>query len=1275
MGKVELVRLLRRTYIGDEYLAKYNDTYKRVRFLEKDLFNCFIEIFPKLKRLNLEKVLLPDSYFVEKDKFVLIYPYGGEEPLSPKDMNTLLFKTWVYDLLRDLVHVKLPVPVLGKSDFLKGNTFLYIPSFHCPRKVPEDLEGVFIAPEFLEDGKMYPSSTVYVFGKFLESLGEKIPDFVKEKPQDRTLHFVPIKHTGYLRRIFTTPYIDRPERKRILEIISSYEKRRRVHVMELIGPQRVGKTFLLSVLKEDLEREGYTTLEISSFEDFLDLLKGRFGSVEKDDVITMLGEMSFLDKIAILIDDYQNVDLRLKALITQLKEDFKPRVPVIVILASIKETRIADETVEIRPFSEETMRELLRTTLKAEVEKGLVTFVQKLSKGLPGYAIELIKYLINRDYIEEKDGTWRLTRRTIEGLNFQNFLKEHLEDIDETTRILASEMAILGQEFTDKDLRYLSSITGRSYEDYRRIVETLEGKGLILHTSIGHRFILKEVWEHFYNTMPDEKRRVIHEKFMEVASPLKLIYHSAMLGKEITGIVRVINRIRKEFWKYEKSKEFLELLKVVEELLGGRESYSVVSLKMKLLDRFGKIPLIKDLKLPRKEYCWYWCFLQESFSRNPAAILKEFQKRSEGLTSFEKFKAIVTILRCHVRRGGVPDRSIVDMGDGIIKSFHRVHKNFSYYEALYYLYLSQLFNDEHSLIKALEIAEKESFLDVLMNVYVNYGSTMLNLNLAQKYYIKALEIAKSLEDLNNVLIPQSNLAWIALYTSDVGGFFRKLSELRKLCHFLGNDEILAYTYFLEGSHHCYNRELEEALEDFDVEYKIEERAGIAHRSLRAKVTCLAYNGDIEKAREILRSDDPAFDHPFFRNFRDMILASNDEEFLKVWKVRLEEKIVYFNEEIAVIFAEKLAFLDPEGFESFLYELEKRNAESGIRLSLAQVYEAFGRFYSKLGKNFKAERCFRKAIAIYDEIGYEGASKYIRNFIEYEPGITTISRVDVLSTLRASRAEFEITRILEIMAYKLADFVPYEGVIMKILTGESEEVCGFKLGKVRELKEDSISFNPLQICFEDRIDDEHLLRMCVNLGNIKVDKSTVWQMVELVEFVENLLLLNLRNSLYRQKSMYDSLTGLYSRWYFMERLYEEFSRVRRYGGVLSVAMCDIDNFKRVNDRYGHLTGDSVLKSIGKILRENTRFSDVVGRYGGEEFSIIFPNTSPDRATLALEKLRKIVEEHDFDGVKITMSFGCSSFPKGGIRTPEDLLAKADEALYVAKCKGKNRVVSL
>jgi len=1235
-----------------------------------------MEIFPKLKRLNLEKVLLPDSYFVEKDKFVLIYPYGGEEPLSLEDMKELPFKTWIYDLLRDLVHVKLPIPVLGRSDFLKGSTFLYLPSFYCPRKVPKDFGEVFIAPEFLEYGKMYPSSTVYVFGKFLESLGERIPDFVRENPQDRILHFVPIKRTGYLKRIFTTPYIDRPERKEILKTISQSERKRKVHVIELVGPQRVGKTFLLSVLKEDLEERGYTTLEVNSLEDLIDFLKREKRSVEENDIITMLEEMGFLDKIAILVDDYHNVDLKLKALITQLKEDFKPRIPIIVLATATRKIGVGDRTIEVKPFSEGMMEELLKTTLKGDVEKELVVLVQKLSKGLPGYAIELIKYLMNRDYIEEKDGVWHLTKGTIEGLNFQNFLEEHIEDIDETVKVIASEIAILGQEFTDKDLHHLSYITGRPYEDYRKIVETLENKDLILHTSVGHRFILKEVWEYFYRIISDEKRRYIHEKFLKVASPVKLIYHSTMLGRKTAGIVGVINYIRRNFWSYERSKEFLELLKMVEELLDKRESYAAISLKIKLFDRLGRISSIKSLKLPDKGYYWYWKFLQESFSKSPSTILKEFQKKSEELVPFEKFKSIVTILRCYSRRGGIPGKNILDMGERILKSARTTHRDFSYYEALYYLHSFSLFNNENSLMKALEIAERESFLDVLMGVYVNYGSTMLNLNLAKRYYIKALEIAKCLEDPNSILTPQANLAWIALYSSDVGDLFKKLSELRRLCYFMGNDEILAYTYFLEGNYHCYNREVEEALEDFDVEYKIEERAGIAHRSLRAKVTCLAYSGRLEEARKILREiNDPALDYPVFRNFRDMILASNEKELLKAWKVRLEEKIVYFNEEIAVIFAEDLALLDPEGFENFLYDLEKRNAESGVRLALAQVYEAFGRFYSKLGKNFKAERYFRKAIAIYNEIGYEGASKYLRNFIEYEPGMTTISKVDVLSTLRASRPEYDITRILEIMAYKLADFVPYEGVIMKIITREQKEVCSFNLGRVEKLEEDTISFNPLQICLEDRIDDEHFLRMCVNLGNIKVDRATVWQMIEFVEFVENLLLLNLRNSLYRQKSMYDSLTGLYSRWYFMERLYEEFSRIRRYGGVISVAMCDIDNFKKVNDRYGHLIGDRVLRSVGRILRENTRFSDVVGRYGGEEFSIIFPNTSLDRAVIALEKLRKIVEEHDFDGVRITMSFGCSSFPEEGIRTPEDLLARADEALYMAKMRGKNRVVSL
>lgn len=1273
---MKLVRLLRKTYSGDEYLAKYNDTHKRVKFLKKSLFNCFTEIFPKLKKLNVEKVLLPDSYLIEKDKLILIYPYEGEEPLSLLDMKEFSFKTWLYDLLRDLVHVKLPIPILGKSDFLKGNTYFYVPSFYCSEDISEDFENVFIAPEFLKDGKMYPSSTVYVFGKLLESLGEKIPDFVREDPQDRIIHFVPIQHTRYLRKIFTTPYIDRPERKRVQEIISSLEKRKETHVIELVGPQRVGKTFLLNVLKEDLEREGYITLEISSFEDFIDFLRKYNKSSEKDDIVAMLEEMSLLNKIAILIDDYQNVDLRLKAFITHLREDLKPKVSVIIILTSIKKTKIADGTIEIKPFSEEMMKELLKATLKGEVKKEIVTFVQKLSKGLPGYAIELVKYLISGDYIEEKDGTWGLSKKIIEGLNFQNFLKKHLENVDETTKMITGELTTLGQEFTDEDLRHLSSVTGRSYEDYRKAIETLESKDLVIHTSTGHRFMFKEIWEHFYNIMPYERRKAIHEKLLETANPVKLIYHCTMLGKKITGIASVINYIRKNFWEYEKSKELLELLKIVEESLEGRESYSVVSLKIKLFDRLNKISSIKNLKLPSKECYWYWNFFQNSFSKSAEKILKEFHKISEKLTPFEKFKAIVTILRCYTRQGKVPDKKIVDMGNRIVNSFHKIYKDFFYHEALYHLYLFTLFNNEDSLNKALEIAEKESFFDVLTNVYVSYGSTMMNLNLARKYYLKAFEIAKNLGDLNSTLTPQANLVWIALYSNDVGDFFKKLSELRKICYLVGDDEILAYTYFLEGSHHSYNRELKEALEDFDIEYKIEDRIGISHRSLRAKVTCLTYNGELEKAREILKeNDDPAFNHPSFVNFKDMILASDDEEFLRAWKTRLKEKLVYFNEEIAVIFAERLAFLDPEGFENFLYDLEKRNVESGVRLSLAQVYEAFGKFYLKLGKNFKAKRYFRKAIAIYDELGYEKASKYLKNLVEYETGINTISEMDVLSILRASKPEFEIVRILEIMAYKLADFIPYEGIIIKVLTKESKEICCFKLGEIDKLLEDNIYFNPLIICFEDRIDEDHFLKMCVNLGNIKVDKSTIWQMVEFVEFVENLLILNLKSSLYRQKSMYDNLTGLYSRWYFMERLYEEFSRIRRYGGVISVAMCDVDDFKKVNDQYGHMTGDNVLRNIGRILRENTRFSDIVGRYGGEEFSIIFPNTSLDRAVIALEKLRKIIEEYDFDGLRITMSFGCSSFPKEGIKTPEDLLVKADEALYIAKVKGKNRVVSI
>jgi two-component system cell cycle response regulator len=163
------------------------------------------------------------------------------------------------------------------------------------------------------------------------------------------------------------------------------------------------------------------------------------------------------------------------------------------------------------------------------------------------------------------------------------------------------------------------------------------------------------------------------------------------------------------------------------------------------------------------------------------------------------------------------------------------------------------------------------------------------------------------------------------------------------------------------------------------------------------------------------------------------------------------------------------------------------------------------------------------------------------------------------------------------------------------------------------------------------------------------------------------------------SITDGLTELFNHRHVHELLQEEFERSRRSEEPLAVTMIDLDKFKNVNDTYGHPTGDVVLYETARILRDTAREIDMVGRYGGEEFIVILPNTDEEEAASFAERVRAAVEKHVFrdedSGVELRMtcSSGAASFPMPEVETPEQLLKMADEALYVAKETGRNRVV--
>lgn len=175
------------------------------------------------------------------------------------------------------------------------------------------------------------------------------------------------------------------------------------------------------------------------------------------------------------------------------------------------------------------------------------------------------------------------------------------------------------------------------------------------------------------------------------------------------------------------------------------------------------------------------------------------------------------------------------------------------------------------------------------------------------------------------------------------------------------------------------------------------------------------------------------------------------------------------------------------------------------------------------------------------------------------------------------------------------------------------------------------------------------------------------------------LIGLRRALLYQKvqglTITDTLTGVFCRRYFLERFNEELKRSKKNKLCLTFLMIDIDNFKQFNDRYGHLVGDAILRQVSKTIMLAVRQIDFIGRYGGEEISVVLAETNKEQASFAAERIRQaisleVVKVYD-EELSVTVSIGVSTFPANASNM-QNLIDLADRALYLAKETGKNKV---
>ncbi|MBN1594400.1 sensor domain-containing diguanylate cyclase [candidate division FCPU426 bacterium] len=189
------------------------------------------------------------------------------------------------------------------------------------------------------------------------------------------------------------------------------------------------------------------------------------------------------------------------------------------------------------------------------------------------------------------------------------------------------------------------------------------------------------------------------------------------------------------------------------------------------------------------------------------------------------------------------------------------------------------------------------------------------------------------------------------------------------------------------------------------------------------------------------------------------------------------------------------------------------------------------------------------------------------------------------------------------------------------------------------------------------DDVRLFTIIADLASVAIENARLYQYAQ-------------------ELAITDGLTGLYLRRFFNQRLEEELSRYREHGTPFSLCLMDLDHFKRVNDRMGHLAGDQVLAQFGETLRSEARVADLLCRFGGEEFALLLPNTNIEGTLVMAERIRARVAQREFiangEIVRLTVSGGIGECPRHG-ENMNELIRVTDAALYLAKSSGRNRIV--
>jgi diguanylate cyclase (GGDEF)-like protein len=370
------------------------------------------------------------------------------------------------------------------------------------------------------------------------------------------------------------------------------------------------------------------------------------------------------------------------------------------------------------------------------------------------------------------------------------------------------------------------------------------------------------------------------------------------------------------------------------------------------------------------------------------------------------------------------------------------------------------------------------------------------------------------------------------------------------------------------------------------------------------------------------------------------------------------------------------------FDDFdLYFLQQITAQAAVSINTCRLYERRKREKEDLDKTLQNLSLLYSIGKAMNAMNYISDLKNLLQYILSQAiDITSAEKGSImLYNLETDRLNIRVLAGLDDTEYqekvnnneiRCRSFKPGEGIAGRVFMTSQPMI-------VNNIREDdlfiksetsyvrSIACIPM-IVYSDVIG-------VINVTNKKRGKEFTDEDVEMLKAVADQAAVAVNKAQLWDMAVTDSLTGLYVRRYFMVKLQEEIHRAERYNKRLSVIMADLDRFKKINDTYGHDAGDRALKTISKFLQKNIRDVDAIARYGGEEFVMLIPDADKEAAFCLAERLREELAKVKLEDLPpVTISLGIATFPSDGADL-EELIKRADAAMYEAKQQGRNKAV--